>query len=159
MKKLALASLLVAVLILSMAAPALAWDRAEGCTTDGYGVPWAWGATVTCRQTFQPYIIVGQGQLDANGCFSVFIGNGHEVACTIDYNPGPLGDPADDICIVPTDTSYQPLPWPCGPIDTGTGPNAVTLSSFAGAVSLPASTVVLALSAVLGGAAVWKRRK
>lgn len=149
----------IVVLLLLMVAPtALAWDRAEGCTTDVNGDPWAWGGTVTCRQTFQPFIIVGSGPLDANGCFSVFIGNGREVDCTIDYTPGPNGDPADDHCIVPTDSSYTPLPWACGVFDTGTGPNAVSLAGF-GAAAMPAGTAAIGLAALAGLVAAWKRRR
>lgn len=149
----------IVVLLLLMVAPtALAWDRAEGCTTDAYGAPWTHGGTVTCRQTFQPYIVVGSGELDANGCFSVYIGNGREVDCTIDFNPGPSGDPADGHCVVPTDSSYTPAPWPCDPISTGTGPNVVSLAGF-GAAAMPAGTAALGLAALAGLAAAWKRRR
>jgi LPXTG-motif cell wall-anchored protein len=162
MRKLLVVSLLVVALAAVMAPTALAWDRAEGCTTDGYGNPWTWGGTVTCRQTFQPFIVVGQGTLDANGCFSVFIGNGHEVDCTIDYNPGPDGDPADDVCTVPTDSSYQPLPWQCSPVDTGTGPNAISLRSL-DATSSSAFPMVLGLvglgALAGGGLFVWRRKQ
>lgn len=154
-----LVPILLALALLLVSSPAaLAWTEAQGCTVDANGDPWAWGGTVTCRQTFEPYVVTGSGTLDANGCFSIYIGNGRELDCTIDYTPGPSGDPADGHCIVPTDGSYTPQPWLCGPIDTGTGPNAVSLSGF-GAQSLPASAAVLVLGLLAGGAAVLRRRQ
>jgi hypothetical protein len=158
MKRVFVFSLVVLVLLISAPA-AFAWDRAVGCTVDSSGDSWTWGGTVTCRQTFNPFVQVGQGTLDADGCFEVYIGNGHEVECTIDYNAGPAGDPVDGSCVVPTDNNYMPEPWACGTIDTGTGPNAVALSGFAGVTAMPAGSLVLALGAALGGAAVWLRRR
>jgi hypothetical protein len=171
MRKLLVVSLLVVALAAVMAPTAFAWDRAEGCTVDGTdqqpGNPWTWGGTVTCRQLFQPFFVVGSGTLDANGCFSVFIGNGPAVDCTIDYNPGPNGDPADDVCSVPTDRNYQPLPWLCGPnnsgiIDTGTGPNAISLRTMEATSSsaLPLVLGLVGLGAVAGGGLfVWRRKR
>lgn len=151
----------IVVLMLLMVVPtALAWDRAVGCTVDAYGDPWTWGGTVVCRQDVTG-IIVGTpspAYLDANGCFDVFIGNGLRVNCTINYTPGPNGDPANDVCQIPTDSTYLPYPWDCGLIDTGTGPTAVSLSGF-GAAAMPAGTAALGLAALAGLAAAWKRRR
>lgn len=160
MRKVMLASLLAALLVLGMATAAFAWTPVVGCTFDGYGNPWTHGGSVMCYREFaDQQILVGSGSLDANGCFSVSIGNGPEINCYIDYTP-PVGgdDPPDGVCTVPTDPNYTPEPYDCGPISTGTGPNAVALAGF-GAAGMPAGTLVLALSAVLGGAAVWLRRR
>lgn len=158
MKRFLVASLAVAVIILGFTSTAFAYDRVVGCAVDVNNDPWTWGGTVTCRQNFWPFVIVGQGTLDAGGCFEVFIGNGPAVTCTIQYNPGPAGQPDDDVCAVPRDTSYFPQPWPCGVINTDTGPNAITLAGF-GATSSSAGAFALVLSAVIGGVALWRRRR
>lgn len=153
------APVLLALVLLLLASPAaFAWDRANGCVVDGYGNAWTHGGTVECRQK-TTNIVVGSGSIGADGCYSVFIGNGLEVTCTIDPAAGPLGDPAPYTCVVPTDTSYSPLPWDCGPGSTGTGPNAVTLSTLGGTSTpvLSAGLVILALSLVLGGATLVRR--
>lgn len=158
MKRSLIALLAVAVIVLGFTSTAFAYDRVVGCSVDNNGDPWIHGGTVTCRQYFWPYVIVGQGTLDTNGCFEVFIGNGPAVECTIQYNPGPAGQPDDDVCEVPRDTSYLPQPWPCGLINTDTGPNAVALAGF-GATSSSAGVFALVLSAVVGGVAFWWRRR
>jgi hypothetical protein len=132
-------------------------DRVEGCIVDANGDPWTWGGTVVATQDVTN-VPVGSGELDANGCFSVFIGNGLRVTATIDPAPGPAGDPGPLYCYVPTDTSYLPYPWDCGFIDTGTGPNAITLSSLGAAPStygLALAGLALALAAVV--VLVWRR--
>ncbi len=158
MKKLLVVSFAVALLVLGLTSTAFAYDRVVGCTVDANGDPWMHGGTITCRQNFWPFVIVGQGTLDANGCFEVFIGNGPALTCTIQYNAGPAGQPDDDVCSVPRDTTYPPLPWNCGEINTETGPNAVTLVGFS-AVHSPAGAFALVLSAVVGGLAAWWRRR
>lgn len=167
MRKFLVISLLVLVLAAAMAPAAFAYDRAEGCTVDAYGNPWTWGGTVTCYSAFSlqpPFtpIVVGSGSLDANGCFSVFIGNGPAVTCVVDFNPGPNGDPADAVCQVPRDSSYLPQPWDCGPIDTGTGPNAINLRSMEATSSpsaLPLALGLVGVSALAGGVFVWRRKQ
>lgn len=158
MKRLLVVFFALVLLILVSTSTAFAYDRVVGCTVDVNNDPWTHGGTVTCRQNFWPFVIVGQGTLDANGCFEVFIGNGPAVTCTIAYNPGPAGQPGDGTCAVPRDNSYFPQPWNCGTISTNTGPNAVTLAGF-GATSSTAGVFVLVLSAVIGGVAFWRRRR
>lgn len=149
--------LLAIVLLLVTSSAALAWDQATGCVVDGYGDAWTHGGTVVCRQK-TTNIVVGQGAIGADGCYSVFIGNGLQVNCTIDPAAGPSGDPEPYTCVVPTDTSYTPLPWECGLGDTGTGPNAVSLSTL-GAQALPAGSALLVLGLLTGGAVVLRRRQ
>jgi len=157
MRKLLAISFTVMMLAMLLVPVAYAWDRVEGCVVDANGDPWTWGGTVVATQDVTG-IEVGSGELDANGCFSVFIGNGLRVNATIDPAPGPAGDPGPQVCVVPTDTSYLPYPWVCDPIDTGTGPNAITLSSFDAEPSvygLALAGLSLALLAVV--ALVWRR--
>lgn len=160
MKKFALVLIVVGLLLLGIVSPALAYDRAVGCTVDANGNPWTHGGTVTCVRPLQfpGDIVVGSGSLDANGCFEVFIGNGPAVVCTISFNDGGSGQPADQVCSIPTNNNVPPQPYDCGTISTGTGPNAVTLAGF-GATHLSAGAFALVLSAIIGGVAVWWRRR
>lgn len=162
MRKFLVISLLVLVLATAMAPTALAYDSVQGCALDAYGNPWTWGGTVTCQQTFPPYVVVGSGTLDASGCFSVFIGNGPAVTCVVDFNPGPAGDPADAVCQVPADSSYPPQPWNCDPIDTGTGPNAInlrTMEATSSSSALPLALGLVGVGALAGGLFVWRRKQ
>lgn len=160
MRRLTMVALLVVALSAVAIVPAVfAWTPAVGCAVDGYGNPWTHGGTVTCRQN-ATQIVVGSGSLDANGCFSVPIGNGPAITCTIDFNPGPDGDPADATCAIPTDPNYTPQPWDCGPISTGTGPNAITLQNLEASGTSPLFVAMagLGLAAAAAGALfVWKR--
>lgn len=149
--------ILAIVLLLATSSAALAWDSATGCVVDGNNDPWTLGGTVVCRQK-TTNIVVGQGNIGVDGCYSVYIGNGLQVNCTIDPAAGPGGDPEPFTCVVPTDTSYTPLPYDCGVGDTGTGPTAVSLSTL-GAQALPASSALLVLSLLTGGAVIFRRRR
>lgn len=161
MKRLLLLGVVVGVLLLTFVPAAFAWTPVVGCTFAGTDItplgPWTYGGTVTARQT-ATNVVVGSGVLDANGCYSVTIGNGPQLTVTIDFTPGPGGDPADQTCIVPTDPNYTPAPYQCAPIYTGSGPNAVSLSAF-GATGVPAGAAVAALGLTLGGFVAWLRRR
>lgn len=157
MRKLLAISLTAMVLVVLLAPAAYAWDRVVGCVVDANGDPWTHGGTVVARQNVTG-VVVGEGTIGPDGCYEVFIGNGYAVTATIDPAPGPEGDPGPQICLVPTDSNYEPEPWYCDPIDTGTGPNAITLSSLGAAPStyglaLAGLTLALAMVVVL----VWRR--
>ncbi len=140
-------ALVLAFVLLLVASPAFAYDSIVGCVTDAGGQPWTWGGTITC--TRQGNIVVGTGTLGADGCFSVYIGNGTKTTCTFDFTPGPNGDPANMTCTVPTNNNVPPTPYTeCNP-STGSGPNAVTLAQQPTAASAPYNSAALAGVAVL----------
>lgn len=155
MKRLLFAFVVMA--LLAIAPAALAYDSIVGCTTDANGDPWTNGGTITCVRLG---ITVGSGSLGSDGCFQVYIGNGPSTTCTIDFTPGPAGDPMNGVCNVPTNNSNPPVPYTeCNP-GTGTGPNAVSLASFGAGGSVISSTAAVALlGVVLAGAAFLRRAR
>jgi hypothetical protein len=169
MKRLLIVALLVLALGLMLVSTSLAYDRVIGCVVDANGDPWTHGGTVVATQDATG-IVVGTGVVEADGCFSVFIGNGPAVTATITLDSP---DPNDDVvlvCSVPTDTDYQPIPWDCGggdagggpPLNTGTGPNVITLSGIdasSNASLLPAALATLVAGAAIGGFVVWRRKQ
>ncbi len=162
MRRVALPALILTLLALFALAPAaLAWTPVVGCTFAGTSSsplgPWTYGGTVTARQT-STQVIVGSGTLDANGCYSVTIGNGPQVTVTIDFTPGPSGDPANQTCVVPTDPNYTPAPYECSPIYTNTTSLAVSVSGFAGQ-SVASGWWLAPIAALAATALVWLRRK
>jgi hypothetical protein len=140
MRKLLVVAAVVGLLTLLCASTVLAYTPVVGCTfagtPDAPAGPWLFGGTVTARQNATD-VVVGSGTLDANGCFSVPIGNGPSLTVTIDFTPGPGGDPADQYCTVPTDPDYTPEPYECSPIYTQTTPNAVSIATFTAAPLQP----------------------
>lgn len=146
------------MLALLMVTPvASAWDSVVGCAVDVYGAPWVWGGTVTCQEQASGKT-VGAGTLNTGGCFEVFVSSNSPLLCTINYAPGPKGDPEDGRCAVDADNNDMQLSWNCGIFTTGTGPNAVSLRQV-NAAALPAGGVALAIGALLGGAGLWLRRR
>ena len=126
MRKLLIVTLLVLGLTLMLVSTSLAYDRVVGCVVDANGDAWTHGGTVVVTQDATG-IIVGQGVVEDDGCFEVFIGNGPAVTATITLDSP---DPNEDVvlfCEVPRNNNYPPLPWDCGILDTGTGPNVITL--------------------------------
>lgn len=173
MRRVVVLSAMVTVLLLFSASAALAYSPVTGCVTTGTagdpGPAWPYGGTVTAWQTVSK-VVVGTGTLDANGCFSVTIGNGPEVQVSIEFNSGPNGTPADICtpvgsktptncqCTVPTDNNYTMVPYACGPIYSGTGPNAVSMLGF-GATPSATAPALLGLVTVLGAAVAFLRRR
>jgi hypothetical protein len=155
-------TLIITIAVLLIAVPAaFAYDSVVGCVTDANGDPWTHGGTITCTRLGS--IVVGSGPIGSDGCFQVYIGNGPSTTCTFDFNPGPAGDPPNQTCEIPTNNSNPPVPYTeCNP-STGTGPNAVTLTSAP--VAAPVSSNALALAwlllpvGLLTGALVWRRQR
>lgn len=161
MRKLLIVSLLVLVLSALLVSGAFAWDRVIGTVVDGYGNGWTHGGTIDCVQPATG-ISTGSGTLGPDGSFEVFIGNGPRLICTIDPAPGPDGDPGPITCEVPTDPNFQPLPWDCGPLSTGTGPNAIVLNGLGASTpsALPMLVTVAGLAALAGaGLFLWRRKQ
>lgn len=148
---------LIACLLLLSVPSASAWDRVLGCAVDANGTPWGWGGTVTC-QARDTGNVAGSGTLDTVGCFEIYISTLAQVVCTVNYSPGPFGDPLNNQCAVDADPNETPLPWDCGTFQTSTGPNAVSLIGF-GAVGAPAGAAVISLMLIAGAAVVWRRRR
>lgn len=145
----------IVVLLLLSAPTALAWDRVLGCAVDVNGAPWGWGGTVICRER-DTATVVGSGTLDTVGCFEIYINTTAQMLCTVNYDPGPSGDPLNSQCAVAADPDDTPFPWDCGTFDTSTGPNALSLTGF-GAASMPVAAVAIGLVLMAGVAAARRR--
>lgn len=151
-------TLLVTILIFGAATTALAYTGVLGSVVDANGDPWTYGGEVVCVQS-ATNVELGRADIQPDGSWYVFIGSPSAATCTIDPAAGPSGDPAPYTCDVPSGGGGGVLDYDCGEGSTGTGPNAVVLSGLGAAAGMPAGALVLALSAVLGGAAVWLRRR
>ena len=141
--------------LLVIAVPvALAYTSASGQVTDANGDPWTYGGTVVCRQNSNN-VVIGQGTINPDGTWSVTLGSPAAATCTIDPAAGPAGDPDPLTCAIPGGGGGGVQDYPCGPQSTGTGPNAVTLSGFAG--SPLAFGWVLIPAGLIAALALWRR--
>lgn len=170
MRKLAIVLLVILALTVVLVPVALAYTPVQGCIVDYYGDPWTHGGTVVAythagqgppiaEMPMLPGIPVGNGELDANGCFDVPIGNGPGVWVVIDPGPGSAGDPGELYCYVPRDRDVPPVAWECGLLSTGTGPNAIALSGLGASADIaPWLVMAMGLTALTGaGFLAWRR--
>lgn len=172
MRKLAIVLLVILALTVVLVPVALAYTPVQGCIVDYYGDPWTHGGTVVAKTyagqgppayetppKWDTGIVVGSGDLDANGCFDVPIGNGPGVWVQIDPSPGSAGDPGELYCYVPRDTDYLPVAWECETLSTGTGPNAISLSGLGASADIaPWLVMAMSLTALAGaGFLAWRR--
>lgn len=150
--------LLVAAMLFMAVPVVLAYTAVEGQVNDAYGDPWTHGGTVDCVQD-STGISVGSGTINPDGSWSVPIGSPSKLTCTIDPAAGPSGDPDPYVCYVPPAGGGGVQVYPCEPGNTNTGPNAVSLSSFTGAGLPLGAGAVAAVSALVGSALIWRRRR
>ncbi len=150
--------LLVAAMLFMAVPVVLAYTAVEGQVNDAYGDPWTHGGTVDCVQD-STGISVGSGTINPDGSWSVPIGSPSKLTCTIDPAAGPSGDPEPYVCNVPPAGGGGVQVYSCEPGSTNTGPNAVSLSSFTGAGLPLGAGAVAAVSALVGSALIWRRRR
>jgi hypothetical protein len=156
-RRLPLALLFVALLVIVAVPVALAYTSASGTVTDANGDPWPYGGTVECR-TVATNALVGSGALQPDGSWSVTLGSPAAINCTIDPAPGPNGDPGPIVCAVPGGGGGGVQNYSCGPLSTGSGPLAVSLSGFAGGSAL-SGWMLAPLAAVTAGVLALLRRR
>lgn len=156
MNKKILLLVLVGALLLLGVPVALAYTSASGQVNDGNGDAWTHGGTVVCVQN-STQVQIGSGTVNADGSWSVTLGSPAAATCTIDPAAGPAGDPAPFTCAIPGGGGGGVQDYSCGAGSTGTGPNAVSLSGFAG--GSPVWGWALAAAAVVGGVFTWLRRR
>lgn len=156
MKRRTLVFAFTAILLLLVVPVALAYTSASGQVNDVNGNPWTHGGTIVCVQN-SSQAVIGNGTINPDGSWSVTLGSPAAATCTIDPAPGPNGDPASFTCAIPGGGGGGVQDYACAPTNIPTGPNAVTLSSFAGQPFLWGW--IVASTAVIGGAVVWLRRK
>lgn len=152
--------ILLVAAVLFMAVPiALAYTAVVGQVNDAYGDAWTHGGTVDCVQDSNG-ISVGSGTINPDGSWSIPVGSPSKLTCTIDPAAVPGGgDPDPYVCNVPPAGGGGVQVYSCEPGDTNTGPNAVSLSSFTGAGLPLGAGALAAVSALVGSALVWRRRR
>ena len=150
--------LLVAAMLFMAVPVVLAYTAVEGQVNDAYGDPWTHGGTVDCVQD-STGISVGSGTINPDGSWLIPIASPSKLTCTIDPAAGPSGDPDPYVCYVPPAGGGGVQVYPCEPGNTNTGPNAVSLSSFTGAGLPLGAGAVAAVSALVGSALIWRRRR
>jgi len=150
--------LLVAAMLFMAVPVVLAYTAVEGQVNDVYGDPWTHGGTVDCVQD-STGISVGSGTINPDGSWLIPIASPSKLTCTIDPAAGPSGDPDPYVCYVTAGGGGGVQVFDCGAGSTNTGPNAVSLVSFAGAGLPLGAGAVAAVSALVGSALVWRRRR
>lgn len=157
MKKLLVILVLAALLVAAIVPVALAWYQIQGCIVDNNGNPWTYGGSWVNIQNGQQ---TSSGTLDANGCFAANALSTTPGTVTIDLNAGPAGDPANQSCSY--DAGLFDQPYSCGPISTGTGPNAIVwqgMSASTASAVTPVALGLLSLVALGAVAALWRRKQ